>query len=137
MVYRLDDTQVGVNPKINNLMSSFAQAQYDILWVLDATIAVQPGALGRMVDAFINSPSPHMSFDHDLESTALLSDETRGPPISGDVGLVHQVPVAVVGLVHQVPFAAAQRKTWGSLIEQAFLNTTHAKMYLAIVSTPC
>jgi ceramide glucosyltransferase len=101
---------VGVNPKINNLMSSFAEAQYDILWVLDATIAVQPGALGRMVDAFVNSPSPHLEFDHDLESTALLSDDVRGAP------------------------TAAQRKTWGSLIEQAFLNTTHAKMYLAIVS---
>lgn len=117
-------------------MSSFAEAQYDILWVLDATIAVQPGALGRMVDAFVNSPSPHLEFDHDLESTALLSDDVRGAPTAGDVGLVHQVPVAVVGLVHQVPFAAAQRKTWGSLIEQAFLNTTHAKMYLAIVSVP-
>jgi ceramide glucosyltransferase len=115
-------------------MSSFAEAQYDILWVLDATIAVQPGALGRMVDAFVNSPSPHFEFNHDLESTALLSDDVRGAPTAGDVGLVHQVPVAVVGLVHQVPFAAAQRKTWGSLIEQAFLNTTHAKMYLAIVS---
>lgn len=123
-----------MNPKINNLMTSFTEARHDILWVLDATIAVQPGALARMVDAFIDSPTPHMSFDHDLESTALLGDNVRGAPTSGDVGLVHQVPLAVVGLVHQVPFASAQRKTWGSLIEQAFLNTTHAKMYLAIVS---
>jgi ceramide glucosyltransferase len=100
-------------------MSSFSKASYDLLWVLDATIAIQPGALGRMVDAFLNTPA----YDHDLESTPLMSDDIRRPPTSGDVGLVHHVPLAVV---HQ--------KTWGSLIEQAFLNTTHAKMYLAIVS---
>jgi hypothetical protein len=119
----VDDTRVGVNPKINNLMSSFSSASYDILWVLDATIAIQPGALGRMVDAFLDSPTHQLAFDHDLESTPLMSDDIRRPPTSGQVGLVHHVPVAVV---HQ--------KTWGSLIEQAFLNTTHAKMYLAIVS---
>jgi ceramide glucosyltransferase len=104
-------------------MSAFAQASYDLLWVLDATIAISPGTLGRMVDAFIDSPTSPHAFDNDLESTPLMADEIRKPPISGEVGLVHHVPFAVV---HQ--------KTWGSLIEQAFLNTTHAKMYLAIVS---
>ena len=77
-----------------------------------------------MVDAFLDSPTHQLAFDHDLESTPLMSDDIRRPPTSGQVGLVHHVPVAIV---HQ--------KTWGSLIEQAFLNTTHAKMYLAIVST--
>ena len=51
----------------------------------------------------------------------VVSDSARSPPTVGDVGLVHHVPYAVV-----------YQKTWGSLIEQAFLNTTHAKMYLAI-----
>lgn len=119
----IDDTRVGVNPKINNLMSSFTKAKYDLLWVLDATISIQPGTLGRMVDAFLDSPLSGSAFDNDLESTPLMGDDLRKPPIAGQVGLVHQVPVAVV-----------YQKTWGSLIEQAFLNTTHAKMYLAIVS---
>lgn len=104
-------------------MSSFDKARYDLLWVVDATIAVQPGALGRMVDAFINSPGTLSTYDNDLESTPLMSDGMRKPPSAGQVGLVHHVPFAVV-----------YQKTWGSMIEQAFLNTTHAKMYLAIVS---
>ena len=104
-------------------MSSFTKAKYDLLWVLDATISIQPGTLGRMVDAFLDSPLSGSAFDNDLESTPLMGDDLRKPPIAGQVGLVHQVPVAVV-----------YQKTWGSLIEQAFLNTTHAKMYLAIVS---
>jgi hypothetical protein len=107
---------------VNNLMAPVEQAKYDLLWVLDSTISITPGTLGRMVDAFVGTPSG-ASFDADLESTPLISDETRGPPQRGDVGLVHHVPYAIV-----------YQNTLGSLIEQAFLNTTHAKMYLAIVS---
>lgn len=103
-------------------MAPVEQAKYDLLWVLDSTISITPGTLGRMVDAFVGAPSG-ASFDADLESTPLISDDVRGPPQRGDVGLVHHVPYAVV-----------YQNTWGSLIEQAFLNTTHAKMYLAIVS---
>ena len=103
-------------------MAPFDQAQYDLLWIIDSTISISPGALGRSVDAFLGTSVSGSSFDNDLESTPLLSDEMRKPPAAGDVGLVHHVPYAVV-----------YQRTWGSLIEQAFLNTTHAKMYLAIV----
>lgn len=78
-----------------------------------------PGSLGRMVDAFLGNA---LALSSDPESTPLLGEET--PPVRGDVGLIHHVPFAVV-----------YQKTWGSLVEQAFLNTTHAKMYLAIVRT--
>ena len=37
-----------------------------------------------------------------------------------------------VGLVHHVPFAFATESQIGSRVEEAFLNTNHAKMYLAI-----
>ena len=37
-----------------------------------------------------------------------------------------------VALVHHVPFAFATEPTLGSHVEQAFLNTNHAKMYIAI-----
>jgi ceramide glucosyltransferase len=39
-----------------------------------------------------------------------------------------------VGVVHHCPFAFIPQKSFGSRLEQAYLNTTHAKMYLAIVS---
>ncbi|WWC87552.1 uncharacterized protein L201_002442 [Kwoniella dendrophila CBS 6074] len=99
----IDSKKIGVNPKVNNLIRPFAEASYDLLWVLDSTITVTPGTLGRSVEAFLSN--------HDV----------RKPPMSGEVGLVHQVPIAI-----------CYQKTWGSLIEQAYLNTTHAKMYLAI-----
>jgi len=37
-----------------------------------------------------------------------------------------------VALVHHVPFAVATESRMGSRIEEAFLNTNHAKMYIAI-----
>ena len=109
-----DPRDVGVNPKVNNLIGSFEKATHDLLWVVDATVSFSPGALGRVVDAFIGNRA-------DPESRMSVSDSERPTPIRGEVGLVHLVPFAVV-----------YQKTWGSLIEQAFLNTTHAKMYLAI-----
>ncbi|WWC68954.1 uncharacterized protein I206_102890 [Kwoniella pini CBS 10737] len=118
----IDSTKIGVNPKVNNLLRPFQEASYDLLWVLDSTISVTSGTLGRSIEAFLSNHTQYSSPD-DPESSPLMSaaDDVRKPPISGEVGLVHQVPIAVV-----------YQKTWGSLIEQAYLNTTHAKMYLAI-----
>ncbi|GMK57885.1 hypothetical protein CspeluHIS016_0407190 [Cutaneotrichosporon spelunceum] len=110
----INSAKVGVNPKVNNLMEPVAQASHDILWVLDATIAVLPDTLGHMVDAFLGRQG-------DEESATLIADSERPPPSRGMVGLVHQVPIAVV-----------YQPSWGSLIEQAYLNSTHAKMYLSI-----
>ncbi|KAG8992233.1 hypothetical protein FRB94_014649 [Tulasnella sp. JGI-2019a] len=89
---------VGVNPKVNNLMRPYKQATYDILWVLDSNVIMDPGALARAVDA-------------------LLTQRGDKP----------------IGLVHHVPFAITYDHTGlGNRVEEAFLNTNHAKMYLAI-----
>ena len=37
-----------------------------------------------------------------------------------------------IALIHHTPFAFTTEPTLGSMIEQAFLNTNHAKMYIAI-----
>lgn len=97
---------VGVNPKVNNLVRPFAQASYDLLWVIDSGIHTDRGALARSVDALIH-PSP--------------SETRAGKPI----GLVHHVPFVV-------STATLDSRYLGSRIETVFLNTTHAKMYLAL-----
>ncbi|ODO06255.1 ceramide glucosyltransferase [Cryptococcus wingfieldii CBS 7118] len=115
---------VGVNPKVNNLMTPFRDATYDLLWVLDSTCSVVPDTLGRSIEAFFSNPisnSPLTTYDPEASPLLSIADDVRKPPVAGEVGLVHQVPLAV-----------CYQKTWGSLIEQAYLNTTHSKMYLAI-----
>ncbi|GLB35992.1 putative glycosyl transferase family 21 [Lyophyllum shimeji] len=94
---------VGVNPKVNNLIRSYRLAANDILWVLDSNVMAHPGTLARSVDAL------------------------EGPPPPGSSPTLRRVAV-----VHHVPFAFANESRIGSRIEEAFLNTNHAKMYIAI-----
>ncbi|KAJ3550284.1 hypothetical protein NMY22_g572 [Coprinellus aureogranulatus] len=90
---------VGVNPKVNNLVRPYRTAAHDILWVLDSNVFVDPGTLARAVEVL----------------TAPKSPKQRR-----------------IGVVHHVPFVDSCGSFWGSRIEAAFLNTTHAKMYIAI-----
>ncbi|KAI0068298.1 glycosyltransferase family 21 protein [Artomyces pyxidatus] len=94
---------VGVNPKVNNLIRSYSEAVNDIVWVLDSNVAVAPGTLARAVDILERPPS---------------SDPTLAR--------------RRIAVVHHVPFAFANQLTLGARIEEAFLNTNHAKMYIAI-----
>ncbi|KAI0778392.1 glycosyltransferase family 21 protein [Trametes elegans] len=93
---------VGVNPKVNNLMTAYDQAANDILWVLDSNVMVDPGTLARSVD--ILSPPPNAP----------------------------RRPKRRIGVVHHVPYAWVSKHSLGSRVEEAFLNTNHAKMYIAI-----
>lgn len=93
----LGERVVGVNPKVNNLVRSYEEATFDILWVIDSNIIMDRGALARAVDALTSTPAPRR-----------------------------------IGLVHHVPYAVASEQSLGARIEAAFLNTNHAKMYIAI-----
>ncbi|KAI9253693.1 glycosyltransferase family 21 protein [Helicostylum pulchrum] len=88
----IGDHQVGINPKINNMVESYRTAKYNVIWVLDSNVHVDKDTLGRSVDQLM---------------------------LPG-IGLVHHLPIAV------------QPATYSAEIEQIFLDTNHAKMYLAI-----
>lgn len=83
-------------------MQAYRQAAHDILWVIDSNVMVDSGALARSVDAL------------------------DGPPTVANPSRKR------IALVHHVPFAFATEPALGSHVEQAFLNTNHAKMYIAI-----
>ncbi|KAK3808579.1 MAG: glycosyltransferase family 21 protein, partial [Benniella sp.] len=46
----IGDKDVGINPKINNMIQSYETAKYDIVWVLDSNVYVDSGCMGRSVD---------------------------------------------------------------------------------------
>ncbi|KAJ3353145.1 hypothetical protein HDU83_007125 [Entophlyctis luteolus] len=56
------------NPKVNNLIKSYAAAKYEIVWILDSNISVTPDTLSRAVDC-------------------LISDQS--------IGLVHHIPIGI------------------------------------------
>lgn len=86
------DQPVGINPKVNNIVTSYKTAKYDILWVLDSNVHVDSNTLGRSVDQLLEP----------------------------GIGLVHHLPVAM------------QPASYAAELEHLFLDTNHAKMYLAI-----
>ncbi|KAJ3210301.1 hypothetical protein HDU67_005420 [Dinochytrium kinnereticum] len=88
----IGDVNVGVNPKINNLIRSYAASKYEIVWILDSNCTVHKDTLGRSVD---------------------------------------QLMLPRVGLVHHIP-TGVRPEGYGSVVEGAFLNTAHAKMYITI-----
>ncbi|KAJ2082177.1 Ceramide glucosyltransferase [Coemansia sp. RSA 988] len=45
---------VGINPKINNMLKAFAQAQNDLLWICDSNVYTDPGTLRRSVDLMLD-----------------------------------------------------------------------------------
>ncbi|WFD24351.1 ceramide glucosyltransferase [Malassezia equina] len=103
------DADAGVNPKINNLVRSYAAAVHDIVWVVDSQVSLGPQAMARAVDAMTMPPTRPLPLWLNRE------------PHSERVGLVHHVPLGVL-----------PADTWASHVERVFLSTTHAKMYLAI-----
>ncbi|ETS60130.1 hypothetical protein PaG_05665 [Moesziomyces aphidis] len=106
------DHLAGVNPKINNLVRSYAASKYDIIWVVDSQVWTPTGALARAVDQLLLEPA-----ERPRPSPSWLPRKPHGQR---------------VGLVHHVPFAVLPSTSWGSKIERVFLSTTHAKMYLAL-----
>ncbi|KAJ3218784.1 hypothetical protein HDU67_004032 [Dinochytrium kinnereticum] len=63
----IGDVNVGVNPKINNLIRSYAASKYEIIWILDSNCTVHKDSLGRSVDQLMQPR----------------------------VGLVHHIPIGV------------------------------------------
>lgn len=105
------DVAAGVNPKVNNLLRPYSYAKHDLLWVLDSQVRLSPGTLLASVLHIISPPTRP-------SPTALRK------PAASRVGLIHHVPLGI----------NPNSRSLGSLVERAFLSTTHAKMYIAINS---
>jgi ceramide glucosyltransferase len=78
--------------------------------------------LSRAVETFLDGKAGSAA-QIEVESPLMAKEAASHPPTQGEIGLVHHVP-----------FALLYQKALGSRLERAYLNTTHAKMYLAIVS---
>ncbi|KAH9996461.1 glycosyltransferase family 21 protein [Russula vinacea] len=98
----IGDEEVGVNPKVNNLIRPYGEAAHDILWV-STLMSRCPWTLTRAIGILSDPPSSHPN------------PRRRR-----------------IALVHHVPFAISSQVSFGAQVEEAFLNTNHAKMYIAI-----
>ena len=65
----IGESNVGVNPKVNNMARAYREAKHDLIWIVDSNVLTALGTLARSVEAI------------------------RQPRI----GLVHHVPFALFG----------------------------------------
>ncbi|RMD40051.1 hypothetical protein DV735_g5068, partial [Chaetothyriales sp. CBS 134920] len=106
--------RLGPNPKIRNMSRAYREAQGDIIWILDCNVWVNPGACARMVDKLCG----------------LAKDRPQRP-----YKLVHHLPISVDVDSTLPPLKGASNpdsKAGGGLLEELFLSSSHAKMYVAI-----
>ena len=129
------EENLGPNPKIRNMSRAYREAKGDIIWIIDCNVWVSRSVAGHMVDGLCgftpNNNGRKYKFVHQLplvvdcwlssnspESTTLLSD----------------LP-STVSLTHPSSFLPD-----GSLLEETFFSTSHAKFYTAISTVaiaPC
>ena len=114
---------LGPNPKIRNMSRAYREAKGDIIWIVDCNVWIGPSTAGLMVDLLCGfspnytKPRPKYKFVHQLP---LVTDITS-PSMS-------------------TSFTTSLLTHTGSLLEELFLSTSHAKFYVAISTVaiaPC
>ncbi|KAL2393965.1 Ceramide glucosyltransferase [Exophiala dermatitidis] len=126
---------LGPNPKIRNMSRAYREAKGDLVWIIDCNVWVGRGVCGRMVDKL-----------HGISASG-----TKGQPYK----LVHHLPISVdvdaysetqktgTSSYDDASTAAsileARRSSrpsdlirYGGRLEELFLSSSHAKMYVAI-----
>ncbi|EXJ93683.1 ceramide glucosyltransferase [Capronia coronata CBS 617.96] len=126
---------LGPNPKIRNMSRAYRKAKGDLVWIIDCNIWVGKGVCGRMVDKlcgfsskgatvrpyklvhhlpisvdvneYSNKQKTNTSSYDDASATSLLSDASL-PERRGNID------------------------QYGGRLEELFLSSAHAKMYVAI-----
>ena len=134
---------LGPNPKIRNMSRAYREGKGDLVWIIDCNVWVSGGACARMVDKLCGYGP-----NHSLRKAFKL---------------VHHLPVAVdvhndytqdrssrkllrkMSESHDYPLSSLAQSSeksggFGGRLEELFLSSSHAKMYVAISSVavaPC
>ncbi|OAL25825.1 hypothetical protein AYO22_04619 [Fonsecaea multimorphosa] len=131
---------LGPNPKIRNMSKAYREAgKRDLIWILDCNVWVGRGVCARMVDRLCG-------FTRD------------GQPPATPYKLVHHLPISVdvdvhayeggIGATHSPSHSGGPstpglslgigsrldqlKRSAGGHVEELFLSSSHAKMYVAI-----
>src|SRR5436309_2892634 len=73
------EENIGINPKINNLIRGWRKLKHDIVWIVDCNVWLDPGALARAVDVLTGQP--YVREEHEVQ---------RRP-----AKLVHHLPLGI------------------------------------------
>lgn len=126
ILFSVADEQDGALPIVRELITRYPNVNAEIV-IGEQVVGVNP-----KVNNLIRS---YHKAAHDiiwaLDSNVSVDPGTLGRSVDS-LNAPLSPSQKPIGLVHHVPFAFCNESHTGSRIEAAFLNTTHAKMYIAI-----
>lgn len=120
---------LGPNPKIRNMSKAYREAgKNDLIWIVDCNVWLGYGVCGRMVDKLCG-------FTTDGQSSKRPYKLVHNLPISVDVSNDKHLTAAPshhTDTSAQTTAAAQLAARGGGRLEELFLSSSHAKMYVAI-----
>ncbi|OAG45155.1 hypothetical protein AYO21_00503 [Fonsecaea monophora] len=136
---------LGPNPKIRNMSKAYRDAgERDLIWILDCNVWVGRGVCARMVDRLCGftteghpPPTPYklvhhlpISVDVDLRTDQadgrVAESAFRSDSPSTSPQLANTLTTATLSKLDQL------KRSAGGRVEELFLSSSHAKMYVAI-----
>ncbi|EXJ91687.1 ceramide glucosyltransferase [Capronia epimyces CBS 606.96] len=127
---------LGPNPKIRNMSRAYRKAKGDLIWIIDCNVWVGRGACGRMVDKLCGfshhgaTSQPyklvhHLPISVDVDE---YSNKQKTNTSSYDDASTTTISPSETGRSTR-PGNISQ---YGGRLEELFLSSSHAKMYVAI-----
>ena len=123
----------GPNPKIRNMSRAYKDAQGDLIWIIDCNVWLNPGACGRMVDklcGFGNKQARYRPYKlvHHLPLAVDVSETQSQNMLSRFDAAYDRTDTSPLGS----PDSASTPGCFGGRLDELFLSSAHAKMYVAI-----
>ena len=135
---RIQDGKLGPNPKIRNMSRAYREAKGDIIWIIDCNVWVNPGACERMVDklcGYTRDPEqrkrPYKLVHHLPISVDVPASTINAFSTSQASGTLYDSSTAPT-ISESLPSTPASTPFLGGRLEELFLSSSHAKMYVAI-----
>lgn len=124
---------LGPNPKIRNMSRAYREAKGDLVWILDCNIWTGRGACGRMVDRLYGyshaGQSRPFKFVHHLP---LAVDVSSDEAAQEDHAIDNYEELPALARVSSKDILPGSASYFGGRLDEAFLSSAHAKMYVAI-----
>ncbi|KAK5038217.1 Ceramide glucosyltransferase [Exophiala sideris] len=129
---------LGPNPKIRNMSRAYREAKGDLIWIIDCNVWVGPGICARTVDRVCgftttNKPATPYKLVHHLPISVDVDNYSIGRKRT-DSSAYDETSSTDLGQSSLVRSTAWTRNInrYGGRLEELFLSSAHAKMYVAI-----
>ncbi|KAK6384897.1 Ceramide glucosyltransferase [Exophiala oligosperma] len=130
---------LGPNPKIRNMSRAYREAKGDLIWIVDCNVWVGRGICARMVDRLCGfthaglPPATPYKLVHHLPISVDVDTYSQGRPRTDSSSYDETPTTPLLADTGGQPNGTLKHlNRYGGRLEELFLSSSHAKMYVAI-----